>query len=84
VRRLTMTLYVVINEAERTRFEKETHLPYGYGNSDVYITNDYFNAQSYYNIIPYHIKPEYIIEKIEYGVAEKIFPVIPFTNNDLH
>ncbi|HRR48603.1 MAG TPA: hypothetical protein P5293_01295 [Bacteroidales bacterium] len=79
-----MTLYAVINDEERTRFEKETHLPYGYGSQDVYLTHDYFNALAYFNTIPPHIKTYYVVEKIECGIAEKIFPVVSFTNNEFH
>lgn len=55
-----MIRYGVVNEEERTKYEKEWQLPYSY----IYITTDSKAAIRYCNRISLKTGKDYIVEKI--------------------
>jgi len=66
-----MIVYVIVNECERTHFEKTFQIPFGYGNEEyVKIFIDELSARRYFDILP--SKDEWVIEKISSGVKEII------------
>ena len=67
-----MIQYAVTNEKVRITFEKKYHLPYGYGNA--FITTSLKSAMEFLNNVPTYVRPECIIEKIDCGVVEIVYP----------
>jgi len=67
-----MVQYALVNEKTRIEFEKKYQIPYGYGNA--VISNDLQWIIKVLNDIPVKIKHEHIIEKIDCGVSEIIYP----------
>jgi len=67
-----MVQYAIVNERERIEFEKKYHLPYGYAKA--VISNDLQWSIKVLNNIAVKYKPDYVIERIDCGVSEIIYP----------
>jgi len=69
-----MTKYVLVNDKERVKFEKENWVPFGYGNKEHCIILDNFHqALSLWHHIENN--KNWIIEKWHSGISERVFPV---------
>lgn len=69
-----MIKYVLINERERNRFEKEHFIPFGYSNQEhcYVLGSDYLKAISLWHRIEGN--KDWIIEKHENGIRDIVFP----------
>ncbi len=68
-----MVKYVLINDDVRVNFEKNTHMPFGYGSrEDCVVLDDYQKALSLWH--HQGMDPAWIIERCESGYVEKVFP----------
>jgi len=64
-------VYFVINDVERTMFEKKYHAPYGYHTSPAFQTED--GAVGYVESLGDLKRPQYVVERIVAGKVEVIY-----------
>jgi len=69
-----MTKYVLVNETERVRFEKEYFMPLGYCNQHCFVSDNLINVITQWKLKPDNVKMDYMIEKHTGGNIECIFP----------
>jgi len=67
-----MIQYAIVNEKERIEFEKKYQLPYGYAKA--VISNNLQWSIKVLNNISSKYKSDYIIERIDCGVSDIIYP----------
>lgn len=67
-----MTKYVLVNDTERTRFEKEYHMRMGYLNQHCMVSDSLMNVMANYELR--ENKADYLIERHESGEITFIFP----------
>jgi hypothetical protein len=67
-----MIQYVIVNEREKIEFEKRYQLPYGYANA--VISSSLKGAINFLNTVFVQDKQDYIIEKVDCGVVEIVYP----------
>jgi hypothetical protein len=66
-----MTVYAIVNEKERNRFEREYQIPYGYYNCVLFF--DLGEAIDLYDKIPIKIRKKLIIEKCSSGERKTVY-----------
>lgn len=67
-----MVQYVIVNEREKIEFEKRYQLPFGYATA--VISTELKEAINFLNTVLVKDKNDYIIEKVDCGIAEIVYP----------